>query len=252
MAIQSNSSEVEVAGGGIPLFTGIASVRVVAVNPNLGELASIGVNMRSEPSYEVDMGDKTGKICFWVHNDEHNFTTRLEILVGNEHRKESSTGKHQVTNKYGQVTWASSPDSTPDWFKAEGVRRMYPGEEILINFVKAWANIPNDGECSFETIDQIMKGDVTELKSLITALKDNKLRVMLGVKDGKYQNVYNRHFGRLKPQRDQLFVKALNDEYGTFNAEYNSDLKLQPYTPELVQPTETEAASTETADDLWS
>lgn len=252
MAIQSNSSDVQVAGGGVPLFTGIAPVRVVAVNPNLGELASIGVNMRTEPNYEVDMGDKTGKICFWIHNDEHNFTTRLEILVGNQHRKESSTGKHQVTNNYGQVTWAANPDSTPDWFKKEGVRRMYPGEEILINFTKAWANIPNDGECSFDTIDNIVKGDVTELKSLVTALKDNKLRVMLGVKDGKYQNVYNRHFGRLKPQRDQLFVKALNDEYGTFNAEYNSDLKLQSYSPELVQPTETEAAPAETADDLWS
>jgi len=252
MAIQSNSSDVQVAGGGVPLFTGIAPVRVVAVNPNLGELASIGVNMRTEPNYEVSMGDKTGKVCFWVHNDEHNFSTRLEILVGNQHRAESSTGKFQITNKYGQVTWATKPDSAPDWFKNEGVRRMYPGEEILINFTKAWANIPNDGECSFDTIDDIVKGNVTELKSLVTALKDNKLRVMLGVKDGKYQQVYNRHFGRLKPQRDQLFVKALNDEYGTFNAEYNSDLKLQSYSPELVTPTETTEAPAESVDDLWS
>lgn len=252
MAIQSNSSDVQVAGGGVPLFTGIAPVRVVAVNPNLGELASIGVNMRTEPNYEVSMGDKTGKVCFWVRNDEHNFNTRLEILVGSQHRAESSTGKFQITNKYGQVTWATKPDSAPDWFKSEGVRRMYPGEEILINFTKAWANIPNDGECSFDTIDDIVKGNVTELKSLVTALKDNKLRVMLGVKDGKYQQVYNRHFGRLKPQRDQLFVKALNDEYGTFNAEYNSDLKLQAYSPELVTPTETTEAPTESVDDLWS
>lgn len=252
MAIESNSSELEVTGGGIPLFTGIAPVRVVAVNPNLGELASIGVNMKTEPNYEVDMGDKTGKIVFWVHNDEHNFSTRLEILVGNEHRKESSTGKYQITNKYGQVTWAASPDQTQDWFKNEGVRRMYPGEEILINFVKAWANIPNDGECSFDTIDQIMKGDVTELKSLITALKDNKVRVLLGVKDGKYQNVYNRCFGRLKPARTDIFVRSLNDEYGAFNAEYNKDLVLQRYTPEVVAPTEEAPATAEATDDIWS
>jgi len=252
MAIQSNSSDVQVSGGGgIPLFTGIAPVRVLAVNPNLGELASIGVNMKTEPSYSVDMGDKTGKLAFWVHNDEHNFSTRLEILIGSEHRAASSTGKFQITNKYGQVTWAEKPDSSPDWFKNEGVRRMYPGEEILINFVKAWANIPNDGECSFDTIDNIMKGNVEELKSLVTSLKDNKLHVMLGVKDGKYQQVYNRHFGRLKPRRDQLFVKALNDEYGTFNAEYNSDLQLQAYVPEVVTPNEAEPAA-ETADDLWS
>ena len=75
---------------------------------------------------------------------------------------------------------------------------------------------------------------------------------MLGVKDDKYQAVYTRHFGRLKPQRDQLFVKSLNDEYGTFNADYNSDLKLGLYTPELVVPTETAETPAETADDLWS
>lgn len=252
MAIQSNSSDVQVAGGGIPLFTGIAPVKVVAVNPNLGELASIGVNMKTEPNYSVDMGDKTGKLCFWIHNDQHNFTTRLEILTGKEHRGASQTGKHQVTNKYGQVTWAENPDSTPDWFKNEGVRRMYPGEEILINFIKAWANIPNDGECSFDTIDAIMQGDVTELKSLVTALKENKLRVLLGVKDGKYQNVYNRHFGRLKPKRDNLFVNALNDDYGAFKAEYNADLQLQPYSPELVTPSDNDAAPVEASDDLWS
>lgn len=251
MAIQSNSSEVQVTGGGIPLYTGIAPIRVVAVNPNLGELASVGVNLKNEPTYDVSMGDKTGKIVFWIHNEQFNFSTRFDILVGNQHRAESSTGKFQITNKYGQVTWATDPDSAPDWFKKEGVRRMYPGEETLINFIKAWANIPNDGECSFETIDEIMNGNVEELKSLVTALKDNKLRVLLGVKDAKYQSVYTRHFGRLKPQRDQLFVRALNDSYGEFNAEYNDDLKLQPYAEEVVAPTP-EAATPEPSTDIWS
>jgi hypothetical protein len=251
MAIQSNSSDVQVAGGGIPLFTGIAPVKVVAVNPNLGELASIGVNMKTEPTYSVDMGDKTGKLAFWLHNDEHNFTTRLEILIGDKHRKESATGKYQITNNFGQVTWAAKPDSAPDWFKQEGVRRTYPGEEILIDFVKAWANIPNDGECAFDTIDDIFKGKVEELKQLVTSLTDNKVRVMLGVKDGKYQQVYNKCFGRIKPKRDDVFVRRLNDEYGTFNAEYNPDLQLQRYSPNVVTPNEEAPAAVE-ADDPWS
>ena len=110
----------------------------------------------------------------------------------------------------------------------------------LIGFVKAWANIPSEGECSFDTIDDIVKGDVSEMKALVTQLKDNKLRVMLGVKDEKYQAAYTRHFGRLKPATDRLFIKALNDEYGSFNAEYNDDLVLQKYDPELVKPTQEE------------
>mgnify|MGYP001158451468 CR=1 FL=1 len=250
MAIQSNSSEVQVAGGGIPLFTGIAPVSVIAVNPNLGELHSLGINMKTEPNYTgIQLGENIkNKVCFWLRNEEHNFNTKLEMLFGAEHRPQSKTGKFQMTNNYGQITWAANPDSAPDWFKTEGVRRTYPGEETLINFVKCWANIPNDGECSFDTIDDIVKGNVTELKSLVTALKDNKLRVMLGVKDGKYQQVYNRCFGRLKPKRDDVFVRALNDEYGTFNADYNEDLIFGRYEPKVVTPTE-EAPAPVTTDD---
>ena len=253
MAIQSNSSDVTVTGGGIPLYTGIAAMRVIAVNPTVGELASLGINLKSEPVYTgITFGEQTkNKLCFWLHNDEKNFNTRMEILVEDKHRKASSTGKHQVTNKYGQVTWAENPESTPDWFKNEGVRRMYPGEEVLINFVKAWANIPNDGECSFDTIDDMMKGNVTEMKSLCDALKDNKLRVLLGVKDNKYQQVYTRCFGRLKPKRDDIFVRALNQDYGDFRAEYNDDLQFRAYEPEVVKATEESTPTAEAEDTAW-
>jgi hypothetical protein len=251
MAIQSNSSEVQVAGGGVPLFTGIAPVSVIAVNPNLAELNALGVQMKTEPNYTgIQLGESVkNKIVFWVKNNERNFSTRLEILVGAEHRPISKTGKFQITNKFGQVTWAEKPEQAPDWFKTEGIRRTYPGEETLINFIKAWANIPNDGECAFDTIDDIVKGNVAELKALMVSLVDNKVRVMLGVKDGKYQQVYTRCFGRLKPARTDVFVRSLNDEYGTFNAEYNADLLLQSYSPEVVTPTaESSAPVTETND----
>ena len=75
---------------------------------------------------------------------------------------------------------------------------------------------------------------------------------MLGVKDGKYQQVYTRCFGRLKPKRDDIFVRSLNDEYGSFNAEYNSDLQLQSYSPEVVTATEeTKTVEPIAADNDW-
>jgi len=48
MAIQSNNSEEVVSGGGITLYTGIAPVSVVAVNPSLDELSDLGINLRNE------------------------------------------------------------------------------------------------------------------------------------------------------------------------------------------------------------
>jgi len=129
----------------------------------------------------------------------------------------------------------------------------------LINFTKAWANVAAGGEVSFDTIDAIAQGDVKELQEYVKVLSANKLRVLVGVKDGKYQAVYNRHFGRLKPMRDDMFIKALNEDYGSFNAEYNSfnaeynkDLKLQVYSPTMIvaDPVTTEAGDSADAWDV--
>ncbi len=243
MAIQSNSSDVEVVGG-IPLYTGIGAMSVVAVNPTLGELNAIGVKMKTEPTYTGitfdDNGPTYNKLTFWLHNAEHSFTTRMEILVTATERAISKSGKYQWVNKFGQTAWGeSNPSTTYEWFKNDEVRRTYSGEETLIDFIKAWANIPNGGECSLDTTADIFAGKVDELKQLIMSLKDNKVRCLLGVKDGKYQQVYNKCFGRLKPKRDDMFVRSLNDDYRQFKAEYNSDLVLQRYSPSLVESNET-------------
>ena len=75
--------------------------------------------------------------------------------------------------------------------------------------------------------------------------------VIIGVKDDKYQQVYTKYFGRVKPQRDDLFVKALNDEYGSFNADFNADLKWGTHvstatliTPDTIDENEAWASKT--------
>ena len=64
----------------------------------------------------------------------------------------------------------------------------------------------------------------------------------MGVKDEKYQTIYTKHFGRLKPQRNDLFIKELNGDYGAFNAEYNADLVLRRWEPAVITP-DAESAS---------
>lgn len=252
MAIQSNASDVEVGGGGIPLYCGIATMNVIAVNPSLGELHALGINVKSEQNYTgIQMGGTVkNKLTFWVRNAEHEFTTRFDILVESAERPESKTGKFQYINKYGQTAWGTSNPATQyEWFKDEGVRRSYVGEETLIDFMRAWANVGRDGECAIDDIAAVTSGNVTELKNYVGALKDNRVRLFLGAKDGKYQSVYTKHFGREKPRRDDLFVKALNGDYGAFNAEYDpNDLTLKRWEEGLVQPTV--EAATEPAGDV--
>ena len=234
MAIQSNASTQEVVGG-LKTFSGLTNVRVVAVNPTMAELHAMDINVKQEPNYDISFSDQDyKKVVFWLSNADGNF--KLEILMNNKH-KESKTGKYQWINNVGQSTWSTDAPSY-EWWKSEGQRKAYTGEETLINFTKAWANVASGDEVSFDTIDNIVNGDVGEIKSLIGALKTNEVRVLIGVKDDKYQQVYTKYFGRVKPQRDDLFIKALNDDYGSFNADFNADLKWGPHTStaDLISP----------------
>jgi len=233
MAIKSNNSMEEVMGSGIQLYSGITNMNVIAVNPTMAELHAQDINVKQEPNYYVEMnGEEYFKICFWIKNDE--VTTRFDIFLQNK-EKTSSTGKFQWLNNVGQSTW-SLEAPTYDWWKTEGQRKAYTGEETLINFVKAWANVKQGDEVFFDTIAAIVKGNVTEVKELAVALAQNQVRLLLGVKDDKYQAVYTKYFGRVKPQRDDFFVKSLNDEYGTFNADFNVDLQWGAHksTAELI------------------
>ena len=234
MAIQSNASTEEVVGG-MKTFSGLTNVKVTAVNPTMAELHAIGINVKQEPNYTIEFsGEAYNKLVLWLNNSDGNF--KLEILMQNK-PKVSQNGKFQWMNNIGQSTW-SEEAPTYEWWKSQGERKAYVGEETLINFIKAWANVASGDDVYLETINEIANGNVKEIKALIDALTTNEARVLIGVKDDKYQQVYTKYFGRVKPQRDDLFIKALNDDYGSFNADFNADLKWGAHisTATLVTP----------------
>ena len=273
MAIQSNASTEEVMGG-IKTFSGLTNVKVTAVNPTMAELHAMDINVKSEPNYTIEFsGEEYNKVVFWIANTDGNF--KLEILMQNKPRI-SKAGKNQWLNAIGQSTWShiepskavnTEEDEAPTgelkypWWKAEGERKAFTGEETLINFTKAWANVASGDEVSYDTMSSIANGDVSEIKSLIKALTTNEVRVLIGVKDSKYQQVYTKYFGRVKPERDDLFTKSLNDAYGTFNADFHTDFHWGPYvstatlvTPDTIDENEDWAPATngtvEAAEDL--
>jgi len=247
MAIKSNSSEQEVTGGGVTLYSGLSNFNVMAINPSMGELHEMGIKVKAEPNYFVEFsGEEYFKLTFWIKNED--LTTRMEILMQNKERV-SQSGKNQWMNSTGQSTWSEGAPSYDWWKNPETSRKVYTGEETLINFIKGWANVAYGDEVSFDTMSKIVKGDTTELKALVSMLASNQVRLLIGVKDGKYQSVYLKNFGRVKPQRDDLFVKSLNDDYGSFNAEFNTDLGWGTFVPQLAVVAADETASDE--NDTW-
>jgi hypothetical protein len=214
----------------------------------MAELHELGIMVKTDPNYFVEFsGEEYFKLCFWIKNED--LTTRFEILMNSKERV-SQSGKNQWLNAIGQSTWS---DGNPeyDWYKMEGLRKALTGEETLINFTKAWANVANGDEVTFDSIAKIVKGDVTEIKALVGLLASNQVRLLVGIKDGKYQTVYTKVFGRVKPQRDDIFVKNLNDDYGAFNAEFDTTLTWGAFTPELAVVTPDADNAKVSEDDDW-
>ena len=235
MAIKSNASTEAVQGQGMKVYSGISNFNVIAVNPTMEELHALDIKVKSEPNYQVSFNNVDyNKVVLWVKNED--ISTRVEILLAGEHRV-SKAGKKQWINAFGQTTWS---DDAPayEWWKKDGERPAFVGEETLIFFTKAWANVAAGDEVTYETMKNIANGDVKEVKALVSILKDNQVRLLVGVKDDKYQTIYNKQFGRIKPQRDDMFIKMLKDDYGTFNADFNADLKWGEHVPtaDLVTP----------------
>lgn len=249
MAIKSNDSNVEVTGGGIKLYSGLSNFNVIAVNPTMAELHELGIMVKQDPNYFVEFsGEEYFKLTFWVKNED--LTTRFDILMNSKQRV-SQSGKHQYMNNVGQATWSEGAPEY-DWYKMEGNHIAVTGEETLINFTKAWANVANGDEVYFETIDKIVRGDVTELKALVKLLSANTIRLLVGVKDGKYQSIYTKVFGRTSGnKRDDLFVKKLNDDYGAFNAEFDTTLAWGVFSPELAHVTPDKEDATVSEEDDW-
>ena len=82
MEIKSNASNQEVVGG-IRIYSGLSNFNVIAVNPTMDELHELGIMVKTDPNYFVELqGVEYFKLTFWVKNED--LTTRFEILMNSD------------------------------------------------------------------------------------------------------------------------------------------------------------------------
>lgn len=238
MAVNQNASTTKVVKER-KLYTGLANMQVVAVNPTKAEMEKMGMSPKNDPVYtkEEDGVTKT-RLDIYLSREESEAAPAIKAKMAlwlEDKLRVSGAGNNEYLNKFGQSAWAK-PGEEPeyDWFKKEGLRQAFDGEERVIDFLKNWANVESEGECTLETIEKIVKGDVTELNDLARLLKDNYVRVLLGVQtsgSNQYQAVYTKMFDRPYNTKTARWIAKLNDQYGEFkNADWQGDLMLKEYT----------------------
>ena len=252
MAIDSNKSDKAVIADR-KLFTGLANFNVVAVNPSMDELKAMKINAQKEPEY-VTMVDakenvpahKKIRLDFYLATLSPEIRTKMSIWIEDTPRVNKAGDKNEWINKFASSCWSAiGTEPGYDWFKKEGHHIARIGEVQLHQFLLAWANVASGKTCQLETMSKIADGDVKELKDLVVALKENFVKVLLGVTEGqngeRYQAVYTGHFGR-SYQTPAGFVKALSQQGGEFKADYGDSLDLKTYSYKLSEPDKAPAA----------
>lgn len=239
--------QVSTEGGSIKRYIGVASVYVLGVNPTKDELEKLYERTLEEaPVYvenkEVGRDDNKhmatqARIDFIVKADPEkyldadnlplNFVNRVTLFLRNEYRYNGDKTKVQVIDKYGNTAWVTIEQcknhEIPMYSNGpanidKDYRPAYYGEETLINFLKAYLNIPSpfkyvkaenkyvwqdadklsDSEAGLDHIADYFKGDFSELRNIIGYQPNNKVKVCFGVRttdeNKQYQSVYTGMF----------------------------------------------------------
>lgn len=259
MAVETNNSEEQILGK-VELFTGLASLPVIMINPDKATLEAAGYKPKEEPVYTgitfkqkeadgITEKDVTrNKIVFYLKGKEMAkypdgsvkevvISVRKEILVSPDFDI-ASTGTLRFINENGNVTYSkdlATLQGNPkmEWFKPQTARQAYVGEAELIDFVINWMNVKPSTKCSLDTIQAIMQGNVKELNDLLKAQPNNRITQLIGVtnKDNKfYQAVYSKCTSR--PTASNIaakFHQKLSESHGEFKADFQNSYELKPF-----------------------
>lgn len=223
-------------------FTGIGEVYVVAVNPTAKEISElIGAEVSDEPSYITERADgsKSTRIDFWVKPLGYETYKKLTFWL-NHDITPSQSGNYEWINDNLKQTWAPSKEAVLEklegdmgkWFKSKGLRKAYRGELDLYNFLSTLFNLDTESENGieqFENIEAIVKGDVSELKQIINNAKENTIKLLFGINDNGYQEIYNRYFLNSRSNRYTTLLKYANEEYTKFKGNYFADTEFKVY-----------------------
>lgn len=270
----------------IKRYVGIAPVQVIAVNPSKKELENIyNTTLDKEPEY-LGTTERDGKNIPYVRidfllktnpdkNDGIEMTTKASYFVRKAFMTNRDNTKVKVVDKYGRTAWVTQEEfknkQIPQYANGparidSNYRALYMGEEELLNFVKNYLGIndvdeyvngvwqmrknPEDYEAGFNNIENWFKGDISEIKSAISLMPNNYIKVLFGVRhtdEGReYQDVFTRATMKYGARKNTVIEKALKE--ATDNGAYaNTDFEI--CTLKEYNPTPTNFEET-TMDDL--
>lgn len=229
-----NVKTVTVNQGGFNYYTGIGLFEVIFINPNRTQLSQLFPNSTAteEPVYLSK--DKDGidvfrlDIYFKLINNPkiENFIHKVTFFLRNENVLNTTKDKIKVINKYGMTMYIPIEDyknnTLPEnllWFPTP-YTKAYPGQEELINFLKAYFATPSlnkvvngvmtpiakpeEAEMSIDDMPALLTGNLKELQPVLDT--KNPIKLLVGIRKTEDNKVYQDTFM-------QGFIKANTRDY---------------------------------------
>lgn len=215
------------------MWTGVMPVEITHINPTHAELKGIYGDQAAAPSYiTTENGVRKVRLDFYVKNDQYNFKDKFVIFMEDKPRV-STKGNTQVINNRAQSTWVQDPNNvTYEWFDKTGVRAAKDGEVTLYDMLVALINADRnskDTNLVLENFNSLFDGDVSELRAL-NEKYGKGLKVLLGVKDGKYQDIYTGYFGRTSIKSNTYIMRAATDADYPWTRDFGNSDEVKEYT----------------------
>ena len=227
------------------MFTGFAPIQIVSVNPTAAKINDIlGITDAKEPVYEKD---GTMRLDFWYVNHpdfKTEFKGKFALFVSNESRT-SQTGKNQYIDNYTKTAWAINLASLSEMMSSwddsrkldmKSVREAKKGEESVYGLMKAYSNAnPKAQPFVLDSWSNIASGLTNELEQFFKHFNEKGMgvKVLLGIRDGQYQDVYTNIFLTTSSGKISDYVKKnVEGEYGFKSYYAGYDFKV--YDPEAA------------------
>jgi hypothetical protein len=224
MGFNSNASDTKVFKE-VKLFTGIHNLKVVAINPTKEKLEEMGYKPQNAPNYlstEGEGDDEVKKLRLDFHllgqsPEGEKIMTKVAFFLENQYRVNKDGDKAEWINDFGRTAWSAkgSPEEAPSqftWFKHESARRSHVGEADVHLFLVNWLNIGPDDEAKMDNFLALFDENYSELQSILASNIDNEVRVLLSVRDNKYQSVYNKYFDRASNRRTNYWDSHIKNQ----------------------------------------
>lgn len=219
----------------IDRYIGVGSCNVVGFNPTKDQLEQLyHTTLENAPEYVGEMendGNKVpyARVTFLVKPDPEKTgmdisPISITLFIRKEFKFSSDGTKVRVIDEYGNSGWATKEQCQAHAQLMSKVgkplkispnyRPAYVGEIELTEFIKAFLNIPEAfeyvnenwqlkkdaelGIARFDNIENLFKGNFSEIAEAIAYQPNNKIKILFGVRkndEGKmYQSFYKEMF----------------------------------------------------------